>query len=80
MLRTWFENEYIERCKELAIIRQERDALAAEVQALTLQIKEMCNLIYESYGVVGLRRDIALWEDILPGGRYEWLSRWKMVT
>lgn len=66
--RSWFENEYIERCKELAIIRQERDALAAEVDALNAldNDRELRTAeAWECYKAALAERDVAvglLWD------------------
>ena len=46
------------------------------LEALSELVVEINQLVSESRGVAGLHLngDVAAWEEILPGGRFEWLG------
>ena len=46
------------------------------LEALSELVDEINQLVSESCGVAGLHQngDVATWEEILPGGRFEWLG------
>lgn len=46
------------------------------LEALIELVDDINALVSESHGVAGLHRngDVATWDEILPGGRFEWLG------
>lgn len=46
------------------------------LEALSELVDDINALVSESHGVAGLHRngDVATWDEILPGGRFEWLG------
>lgn len=62
-----------EALREIEALKAERAELAGALNAL---VDDINALVSESHGVAGLHRngDVATWDEILPGGRFERLS------
>ena len=62
-----------EALREIEALKAERAELAGALNAL---VDDINALVSESHGVVGLHRngDVATWDEILPGGRFERMS------
>lgn len=64
---------YNEALREIEALKAERAELAGVLNAL---VDDINALVSESHGVAGLHRngDVATWDEILPGGRFERIS------
>lgn len=62
-----------EALREIEALKAERAELAGALNAL---VDDINALVSESHGVAGLHRngDVATWDEILPGGRFERMS------
>lgn len=62
-----------EALREIEALKAERAELAGVLNAL---VDDINALVSESHGVAGLHRngDVATWDEILPGGRFERMS------
>ena len=64
---------YNEALREIEALKNGRTELVNALGELVGEIKQLAD---ESCGVAGLHLngDVAAWEEILPGGRFEWLG------
>lgn len=65
-----------EALREIEALKTARTELANALSELVGEIRQLAS---ESCGVAGLHLngDVATWEEILPGGRFEWLGSLK---